>query len=464
MTTRKQAWMLVVATFAACALASCGKVGAGAETGAGADAGPAPTRIQPARPAPVDDPGAVDRLAAALRRPSSVGDEDAVIEALARAGITVLEDDGETPVQALAGSPSPFVFSRSAVRAFAREVAAGAWRWGAEIDAFVRTGVRVTLSDFVFAYVRVGDTFGARFCRALLPEVLAGGAGAARVPGLALAFFVADIFPRLFWVDSHNKMVDAHARALQSPCAVFDTLFAPVRGVLYGSLRENFSTTMGDAMIRSVAVAREISVEAARSALAPLSPAFRMLVPALQFSSLIEPWRLRVAGPSGPVHHRVAGMSTSDVSVQAFVVQGALPPAWLLSCAEDRNGPFHAAAIENARLRWRAGDGFDAHATFAGEATSRLDADGGASIGLRLREESAEVHASGTMKSASVVVACDVDSSPFEALGLTLARTMGDATARALASEFGADVFDRLAAVVLSPVAASVEIGVTYHE
>jgi hypothetical protein len=279
-----------------------------------------------------------------------------------------------------------------------------------------------------------------------------------------LALFLADVFPRIFSVDSHNKTIDARAVPLVSPCGVVDTLFAPVRNVFDGALRENFATTMGARVIRSIALSRGLSEDAARSGLSALSRAFRTLAATVHFAALLRPWSVRFVGPSEPVHYRVAGDASPDVVIRARVQRGASPPMWVLACASERGAAFREVDVENAPVVWRVGDGFDAHASFGSATTAHVDDAGQASVLVRLKEESAATHAAGALQSTNIELLCDVERAPYDALGSSLASLLGSRAARTVISDFGADVFDRLAAAIVSPTAAHYRLAVTYHE
>ncbi|MBI3072164.1 MAG: hypothetical protein HYY84_08595 [Deltaproteobacteria bacterium] len=367
---------------------------------------------------------------------------DALIEAFARAGVSTFEDDGTRLVQNTSGRASAIRFVRTQVRNMAFEAAHGAGVLGEALDAIAPIdGANVGVSAFVVAYAKGVTTFGATLTKALLDGQPLDAPARVTFPTLALALFVADLYPAP--PASHGKPGDAAIATVRAaatdPCAAINDFLDMLPDILAGVVPQDWGF-WGAAARAIIAGFARMSTSAAQALLQQFAAPLRLLAVFVNARALFSDWLVTIT-PDAPSSHYAVGSQNVEHSFTAAVA--SLGQNSLVSnCAAAAGLPLPATP-EGSKVTWSERHGLPEHAAKL-SADAALSAANTATYRVRMKSEPDDVHKpENTEKTGWIVLAADVERKPSSEISNMLGALMGNPVMASLARLFGAAELDR---------------------
>ncbi|MDQ4095183.1 MAG: hypothetical protein M3174_03130 [Actinomycetota bacterium] len=438
--------------------------------------------------APAPDPGAPARLAQALRDDFSEATVDAGLEAFARAGIGVFDDDSGTLVQEVAGGPSAFRYTAYQIRNLSLETSAGGGYRGSDLDALglLQHEKLPTVSQMLVNYATKVDTFGAQLSAELLADQDLMAPENVVFPNIVIAMFLADVYPREpaegETADSGEVVLAAGSSPLVVTQEEFPDELDPLtdegwrddeedtdRGVcgavqdFFNNVGEIASGAIGPVATGTLRRALGRIVERIPG-LAEVRRANAILTTLVQAASVLRTWEIEMeVVPEETAHYSVAG----DVVTGSFTAHvtdggGFDPPAWLDACAglvgldlpESEDAP-------GSEVTW-VKEGIPPHAEVVHE-DATVQETSKAVLDFEMTEETEEDHASGELQEGEILVTATVKRNDTRTLSPTIETLLADASgeARAVVEAAAPDLLAELAEL-LDPTGSAM-LPVEYH-
>lgn len=362
---------------------------------------------------PAPDPAAPTRLAGELSGPFDEGNLGAAVEALARAGVEVWDDELTSALRDVVEPASPVRFIRFQVRNMALEVARGGGILGMDLDALAghAGGKRPSVSAAVAGYVVSGSTFGADLSRELLEGSDMSSSRLATFPLLVLALFLSD---------------NSRHRASASPTAsAFGGEVTGIPGAeLVAALRQGGGCGPAGGFLGGV-IGGIFGLFVKGTLVGRALAALSVLV---TVGSMLRVWTVTVTAEPGSSHYQVGDAPPIDGAFTATVDPGGTyswPPI-VSDCAAllgiDLPEPADAPG---SPIAWNLVSGFPQHSETPGPLDSVVDEDDTAVLPFRVSGESSTAHEGGEEQSGTAVVEATVARQDRRQLGELIAGLLG---------------------------------------
>lgn len=406
-------------------------------------------------PAPEADPNAATRLAGVLSKPCDAATTDAVIEALARAGIATIDDATQAKVREVLPPELGLHVTKAQARGMGCELANRGGLAGRDLDEMVGPlplpdDAELPFSALLGAYVTApSGPFGSQLSAALMGPVKANQHAQLVYPTLVVTLFAREVLvPMLSEAPAGSRKYTPRARrdALDvDPCgAISSTLddlpaaaskavgsLAPEEGGFWSSVVSVASVVAG--------VAGYATAEAARGVIRnlPFVSALRQAATAVSavadLKAMFTQWTLTLTPKPGSVHKSVGAPNTGTLELEVKPPEEGFEwPQQVKSCAELLDVPlpdFNSA--NGADVAWTTLVGFASPATR--KMADAQVAGGKAVFTYTTVQEDESVHlAAGAELSTPATVKADLALPGLEGLGSHLAGLMG----AGLASDF----------------------------
>lgn len=445
--------------------------------------------------APAEDDGAVDRLAAELRKPFSEATIDAGVEAFARAGIPVFDDSTRTLLQRVSGDASAFRYTRFQVRNLVLETSAHAGYSGKDLDALRLTSGRLpSVSEMLDRYAEKVDTFGARLTRALIKTESGGDRASLRYPTMAIALFLADVYPRepsaataaveapTVYGGLRGAAVAFGVNTLAAQDEEFPDELDPLvdegwgdeeedtdRGIcgavqdFFENVGEMSSGLIGPVVGGILETVVGIALEGT-GVMAQLRRATAALTTLVQAASVLRTWEIEMEVAPEDAHYSV-GDDTVSGEFAAHITDGGGfdPPAWLDACAELVGLDLpESQDAPGSEIKWEK-VGIPPHAKVVHEDTT-VPESSKAVLQFEMTSESEDQHEEGEIQEGEIVVTATVKRRDVRvALDRAVEAVLGELSGptQQLLSTFEGEVRESLAEL-LDP-SAEAEVAVDYH-
>lgn len=409
------------------------------------------------RPAPPDDPGAEVRIASGLRAPANAQQVDLVIEALARAGVRVYEDDATSLIQEINGLPSIFKFLRSQAASMALEPANGLGTSGHSIDVFAAAppASPFTMAQVIGAYAKSGDTFGARLSRELLLGADFDHPDSVVFPTLVIALFLADLYPHELGFSGGRSPIFA-----DTPCGVINDFLNNAARIVEDEIRAQFDGTFGTILATALAAIVNIAIEAARAALEALTAPLQKLAVLVHVVSLLRDWTLTPMIMPGAFHYQVGSGAPVRGTVAITVGNFLEYPSHVRDCAAVAGVSLPDTMPEGSMVTWTALTGIPQHAAIV-EQQDVVQPGNTAQLTYQASVETEEQHANGPLHTGPVAIMVTVSRGDVAALAPLIGSLLGNRLVAAIASALAGPVLQELAALVGPET--TLQVAAMYH-
>jgi len=372
-------------------------------------------------------------------RASSFSDANvvALIEALARAGVAVYANPGDSaPVAPVDGEPSPVSVLKWQARNMALEISARGGHSGADLDGLVDGSATLLPSTVLAAYATAGSTAGAEFARAVVGKRDAEEATTTLFPMVVQLLFSADLArggaqpsgfrralaPSAFRADENEgkpekTRLDNVGGDVPACAGMQDFIDETVWRALIAMSKtpEDLPGKQVAEEIRDYLYHRVDDPDADKRAkyfLAQLYAVAKMLALASQLISVIKAWAVRLEADPTSTRFGV-DKEVVDGAITARVDVGGLDawPADLRNCSHDAGLLLPPLLARGEAISWEMSELPIPLAEY-GQLPAVLDDDGRARMGYVMNTESSEA-AQGEARKGRMTVRATVERNQF---------------------------------------------------